>query len=666
MAIAFNCPHCGVVYRLKDELAGKRATCKNADCRKVIAIPQPMTVPPSAGPPDAPLAAVSPPPVAKDRTPPPRTVADIEAAARAALADAPKAEAKPGDQVIPVVCRYCDHQWTEPLAKAGKNALCPNPDCRQVQKVPVPKDATPQNWRETPKGPSLAKENFEKPKDVVDAEARVVSKKAWEEGGGAEQDLEPIPLTRRVVFALLVIVPVVALLVGVVSWWNGRKDDKQHRLMLDATEEFAKSGSGELTPAQAPLFGAILEIAAGEYEMKQATAAPDRALGHFAKARDALRHAAAKDDKKGSAAGERYAIACELAAATLQLGGTDQEVKDGIRYRWVPADTARKALPNEKRIDVHTELQRTLDLLRPADFDLKAALARRLTADLVARGQPGVAADLPILLFNPPEQAEAKGVVALEMIRRDRGSETARRIAGELKTLLDRGAGDRIPVPSAQALWQTVGTEKTPTLYPAPRPGQPVGDPSRYAFTAVLLLQDKPAEALDLARRLPGTLPGQLRAIALCAEWSADPGPALDAAVAAVNIQTKGKKDLVPSPSVVLRLAQIAAAAGRAEQAKELITFLPDDGLKAWARADALRQTATPQNTARVDEIAAELPDDPKKFRAGHAWGRFWLARHNTRQSGDRSKETKAVTAWAAGTVRPFGFAGVALGLRER
>ena len=39
------------------------------------------------------------------------------------------------------------------------------------------------------------------------------------------------------------------------------------------------------------------------------------------------------------------------------------------------------------------------------------------------------------------------------------------------------------------------------------------------------------------------------------------------------------------------------------------------------------------------------------KFRAGHAWGRMWIARQNTRVSGDRATEVKAVSAWPSGTV---------------
>lgn len=41
MAIEFKCPHCGMHYMLKDEFAGKQATCKNAECKKAFLIPAP-------------------------------------------------------------------------------------------------------------------------------------------------------------------------------------------------------------------------------------------------------------------------------------------------------------------------------------------------------------------------------------------------------------------------------------------------------------------------------------------------------------------------------------------------------------------------------------------------------------------------------------------------
>src|SRR5436305_11979986 len=138
MAIEFNCPHCQHQYKLKDELAGKTATCKT--CRQKITIPQPATVPP-----DAPV----------------KTAAEIEAEALAAMADEPaKAEQDAAGQVIDVECQFCNHKWTEPLTRAGKNTLCPNPECRQRVKIPEPKKEDLLDWRQTrTKGPSLAKDN---------------------------------------------------------------------------------------------------------------------------------------------------------------------------------------------------------------------------------------------------------------------------------------------------------------------------------------------------------------------------------------------------------------------------------------------------------------------------------------------------------------------------
>src|SRR5438552_8505795 len=148
MAIEFNCPFCDFAYRgrhaLKDEFAGKKATCKNGMCRKVITIPQAGTATLSPG-----------------DTPPPNPPIDVEAAAMSALADNPT-EAAAGSQAIPMTCEFCGHKWAESVAKAGKNVLCPNPECRQRMKVPVPKDHTPADWRTGGhRGPSLAKENFE-------------------------------------------------------------------------------------------------------------------------------------------------------------------------------------------------------------------------------------------------------------------------------------------------------------------------------------------------------------------------------------------------------------------------------------------------------------------------------------------------------------------------
>lgn len=664
MAIVFNCPLCNHPYKLKDELAGKRATCKNPDCRKVIVIPA------ASGLSIAELGGIVPDGPGKNDTPLPTNAADIEAAALRALSETEQErEDKASQNVIPVRCDYCAHEWTEPLEKAGKNTLCPNEECRQRVKVPMPKKGdAPHDWRSGANKPSLAKENFEKPADVVDAEAKVVSREAWKEGGGAEQELEPISLKRRLFIASIIGTPILVLAIGIwflVSW---RKSEGEVHHFDKAVTEFAE-GRAELAPAEAPLFGGILELAAGEYALNPRQQEKDKALAqslqHFSRARNELQSGAQKDERR-SAAGERYAVAGELALAILGLGGTEEQVNDGARLRWVPEAAAGRTLRQKTVHTVHEELLYTVNLLQQggADFDTRSILTRRLARDLIRRGEITLASNIPTFLFTPAEQPEARAIVALELYRADPGSAEARKTAEELKALMAAGTVRPNPVPaSAQALWAVLGIEKAPVLVP-PLGGQ-LADSTRAAYVALRLLKpDQSSPALELTQKPGGSLGGRLRALQLYAEWSAEPGPAFDAAISSVGMNAKGKKETVPAV-ILVRLAQLAAASGRVDQANQLADLIPDDGLKAWARGSAIQFAMASDHKTKLDDAAFEVPADPKLLRAGHAWGRLWQARHNTRVDG-ASAATKAIASWPKGTIHPFGLAGIALGQHDR
>jgi hypothetical protein len=423
--------------------------------------------------------------------------------------------------------------------------------------------------------------------------------------------------------------------------------------MQEAQEEFVKAAGADSYPKdELALFTAVQYIAAGEHAVRHNTKDKLReALDQFAKAREALRPGASP---------ARNAVCGELAVSLLALGGGDDQVRDESRIRWVP-DSGGKYRPNERVFTVFEELRTTLGLVQGAEPDFRAQLARRLSRELGKRGLGAMALEvIPPALFSTAEQPEAKAVVALELYHANRGSLTAKAAADELK---GRPADAFKGAPSAQILFSALKPDKAPTVLGPPGPGG-VTDAVRYAYAGVYILDNKPDEALALAVRPGGPPDAQLRALALCADWSADPGPALDAALGVLS-GSKDRKDVKVSPYWALRLAQVAAAAGRHEQARQIALTLADEGVRAWALGEAVRLRLAGAPKDKGEDGWVELPEDSRKVRAGQAWGRLWIARQNARRSGDRAAEVKAVNAWPSPLV-PFGKAGVALGLQDK
>ena len=201
---------------------------------------------------------------------------------------------------------------------------------------------------------------------------------------------------------------------------------------------------------------------------------------------------------------------------------------------------------------------------------------------------------------------------------------------------------------SAQILCDAVGIEFRPLSLPQGNAG--VSDNVRFAYTGSFILKGDVEQALAIATR--GTnvdAPSKLKALALCAEWMPDPARALDAAVVVVS----GRGKLSLSQSYTLRLAQIGFASGNTQQAKDLANSLTDDGLKAWAFGDGVHQRALVSPTEKADEASLETPGGPDKLKAGHLWGRLWVARQNARVSGDRNGEKGVVAGWSPEVLQP-------------
>src|SRR5690348_8880358 len=101
MAIKFQCPKCKTPYSVKDELAGKKATCKK--CKQVITIPTPAVA--------TAAAPAAPPP-------------NAEELAASVFADEPKAEAAELT-TVEFNCPECEAKVQVSADLAGKRTQCP-------------------------------------------------------------------------------------------------------------------------------------------------------------------------------------------------------------------------------------------------------------------------------------------------------------------------------------------------------------------------------------------------------------------------------------------------------------------------------------------------------------------------------------------------------------
>ena len=195
MPIRVKCEKCKKTLSVKDHLAGKKIKCPV--CQNVVAVP--AAPPPKAPAPSAvPASKPAPPPAAKkpaasakpgattipapgkmksngtpiaadmvksNGTPAPEPEMielppeNIEAEAASAFADEPADPAAEdgAPKTIDFKCSWCDEELHLPVELAGKQAPCPNPECRRIIKVPLLKVEEKKDWRKMDRrGPAAA------------------------------------------------------------------------------------------------------------------------------------------------------------------------------------------------------------------------------------------------------------------------------------------------------------------------------------------------------------------------------------------------------------------------------------------------------------------------------------------------------------------------------
>jgi hypothetical protein len=609
MPISVPCPHCHKKWKLKDEYAGKRIKCPNAECGQPITIPaagsEPVAEPVSpparvARPAAKPAAKASAGPSAEELR------AEAERLAAAMLNEEPEKKDDEPEAVkqFEYECTFCSHKWMLPVTQQGKNVLCP--DCKARQRIPEKKEVKA-DWRDpNAQRPSLAR-GPELPKDLLDQQTKNVNIGSLVQAGAIpEAEVEPLPLGTKLKRAALVFSILGAMAFGAFMLFRGNAERKDNKLYEQAVASIADiKDDGGMPKPQAALFRAAYNTAAGEASIRlnDKTKVKD-ALGYFNKAR--------QDLEESPKSLERDFLLGDLAVSVLNLGGTPQQVVEELRINWKPD----LQLGNKPRFtgngnDVQAELRRVLLALKAdgkaADLDFRLSVARRVARALIAMGQLDTLTEILSQGFGDAELPEARLHIAYEKLK-----------AGQ------SGA--------------TPGEEAIPNL------------DNRYQ--AVI-----GPDAVAAAKKSGGTEP-KLQALALVAELSND---SKSAVAAALELAERDRAAIGKgiSPLLLIRLNFWAGRSGE----KGFTELIPDANLQALAEAAHLQGRIAANPSAKTD--TASLPRPPAGQAAvGQALSALAASRQNARTTKDK-KAAKEYEGWAAGTFQPAGLLGLVLGLQD-
>lgn len=629
MDIKFQCPHCGGTYQAPESMAGKKITCRRENCRLVIEVPTTSTG--GNGTAAKPAPVRKPVPAGTGTAPPPPPDADALAASllseeQPTPDQIAAAEGKP----IPVQCPSCDHKFEVGRDKADKNVVCP--ECTYRFKVVVKEETKPRDWRE---GKKRLLEKDDQPDDVWSAQATTAAdRKSLKEAGALladDEDEEGPSIFARLTKWTLALAGIAAVAFGVIYLRNTLAVTEQQSRIDDALQAL-RDAESEMPPTWA----AAVWLSAGEHDLHYT-----ETWEEFTQARDHL-NAVRGNLTRASNSAERDLLVARLAVAQLGLAGDEQAVKEDRGLDW-----------NK----LQTELRQTMQRLT-ADPDRRAYAFRELARGLIPTGETmrAVPVAQTIAGNTAPDLIGVIGIELFQAGKRELADQTWQRA----RALPSSGAA-----PSLQALAMALqGPDASPDQMPRfvdpPSPTNSAVE-SRRGFALGFALQGKTEDALRLAQD-PGNPEHRVRALVDLAEVfiKSDPGfagQALEAARGILINEVKNQK--IPS-WLPFRVALLSAQVGEIDPSFEVCEVIADPGLKAWAQMEAMRGHFA---TEPDEEYPANWLDKVGTEKdLGHALAREAWVRQNVSAGGSYDD---VVEEWSA-TMKPFGYAGIALGIQSK
>jgi hypothetical protein len=550
--------------------------------------------------------------------------ADLDAIAAAAFADEAAKADKTVEQMIPVNCTGCDYAWTVEVSKEGKNVRCP--ECGKVVRVPVRKKEEKADWRTGGGGPSLAKRETGLDREGAFGTAHMggISEGTAREIVKSREDEEEPEERRRKFIKRAVLFLLILAVGGVAAYFalKTRKEMKTEANMAQAVKEQKEQGVKD------PRFEAIMIRASAEYKCRTASSGEEagEALKEVQRSRNSLKQAHGGKGPSADAAG----LLAEAALTMPQLLGSTADVDKGIRH---------------KDGDVAREMRQTVELI--TDPDLVAEIIRAATRESAHKGHPTL---LETVANQRADKEELDAQIALELLRLD-----PNKYRGDAEALLGKlGTAD---TPGTQALRTALGKPlpaKKKDENPAPSPA---------ATAEAEAIKGNTAAAAKAARSVSGA-GEKAKTLAAVGQTMLQSSPGEAGPVLVDASKTLKSAQGIVSPWVSIRVCRLLGRAGQVEEAESLAASLPDDQTKAWARLEALRGRLETMKDKKAEDAWLDSIGDPTKLAAA-AKAREVIARHNS-ATGHGGEYQKVVDKWTAGSIRPFGMAGLVLGQLDR
>jgi hypothetical protein len=424
--------------------------------------------------------------------------------------------------------------------------------------------------------------------------------------------------------------------------------------MEKAVQEIEDKNEG----SKKPEFQAAIHRFAGEYHVRAAKNEEElkTALGSFNKALDFLQSKAdaplaepvGDEPPKRKPTPDRDAMLVELGVSLVVCG---PDAKDSNTERRLPWDK------------VQTMVRRCLDKVPPDEVELRTRSLRLLMRKLAERDQgPLVAVNVAHSIGSDDELPELMGRIGIELLLLGKKDQA--------KQVLDKITAGAQPQPAWTALWLGLNAGDPPA--DSPHVQRPAKDPKDIDRSTVLAyaegraLQGRWDDALAVAHLAAGTtdrVDALIRIAAAAMELGkADvAGGCIEEIVPLVNTQPKGTS--LP-PWLLARGAELAARAGKMAAVQPILDAINDDSVRSWAKLDVLRVKLAGQRKQKADESWLEAIAQPEQATLAQALAQAEVARHNL--AAGESSYTRSVEALPKGIIRPFGYAGIALGIQDR